>query len=290
MNRRITEGRAALRQAAADPATAGAATKPPTMIAPLHDPARLESAASKRAGDAASRLVIALEAVWAEIRRRHPDVPAVIVTVGAGSIGARPGASRVRRALNYAVDRREITRLAGGPDLAQPTCQLLPPGFPNYRPSCPYTLHPSPGGGWSAPDLERARRLIEQSGTKGTPVSPRRRDPLLVGLVADHVEALVEVDVDLGAVGARHLDLVGALLVAGLGPGDLAAAGVLQRGGLGAVERLAADRLLGSRRRRRRRRRRRWPRRRRPAPRSAAPAMTAPLSLSLIVSRLLVSG
>ncbi|MDA0169449.1 ABC transporter substrate-binding protein [Solirubrobacter taibaiensis] len=78
---------------------------------------------------------------------------------------------RVRRALNYAVDRREITRLAGGPDLAQPTCQLLPPGFPNYKPSCPYTLNPSPGGGWSAPDIERARRLIEQSGTKGTKVT-----------------------------------------------------------------------------------------------------------------------
>ena len=78
---------------------------------------------------------------------------------------------RVRRALNYAVDRREIARLAGGPDLAQPTCQLLPPGFPNYRPSCPYTVHPSPGGGWSGPDIERARRLIEQSGTKGTKVT-----------------------------------------------------------------------------------------------------------------------
>lgn len=38
-------------------------------------------------------------------------------------------------------------------------------------PSCPYTLHPGPGGGWSAPDLERARRLIERSGTKGTSVT-----------------------------------------------------------------------------------------------------------------------
>jgi peptide/nickel transport system substrate-binding protein len=78
---------------------------------------------------------------------------------------------RVRRAINYAVDRRAITGLAGGADLAQPTCQLLPPGFPNYTPSCPYTLHPDPGGGWSAPDLERARRLIEQSGTKGARVT-----------------------------------------------------------------------------------------------------------------------
>jgi peptide/nickel transport system substrate-binding protein len=78
---------------------------------------------------------------------------------------------RVRRALNYAVDRRAIAELAGGPDLAQPTCQLLPPGFPNYTPSCPYTQHPGAGGGWSAPDLERARRLIKQSGTAGMRVT-----------------------------------------------------------------------------------------------------------------------
>jgi len=78
---------------------------------------------------------------------------------------------RVRRAINYAVDRRRIAQLAGGPDLAQPTCQLLPPGFPTYRPSCRYTLNPDAGGGWSAPDLPRGRRLIDQSGTAGMRVT-----------------------------------------------------------------------------------------------------------------------
>lgn len=38
---------------------------------------------------------MALEAVWAQIRRRHPDVPHVVVTFGAGSIGARPGVLRL---------------------------------------------------------------------------------------------------------------------------------------------------------------------------------------------------
>ncbi|MCQ7029875.1 ABC transporter substrate-binding protein, partial [Escherichia coli] len=76
----------------------------------------------------------------------------------------------VRRALNYAVDRRAVADLTGGPDLADPTCQILPPGFPNYAPTCRYTLDPDPGGAWTAPDLARARRLIAQSGTAGMEV------------------------------------------------------------------------------------------------------------------------
>jgi peptide/nickel transport system substrate-binding protein len=79
--------------------------------------------------------------------------------------------TRVRRAINYAVDRRAIAELAGGPDLAQPTCQILPPGFPSYVPSCPYTITPGPGGGWIAPDLARAQRLIRNSGTRGMAVT-----------------------------------------------------------------------------------------------------------------------
>jgi YVTN family beta-propeller protein len=78
---------------------------------------------------------------------------------------------RVRQAVNYAVDRRKIAELAGGPELAQPTCQILPRGFPSYEPQCRYTITPDPGGGWIAPDVDRARRLIAQSGTAGMPVA-----------------------------------------------------------------------------------------------------------------------
>jgi peptide/nickel transport system substrate-binding protein len=73
----------------------------------------------------------------------------------------------VRRALELAVDRRAIMRLAGGPKLARPTCQILPPSFPGYRPLCPYTTDPTPAGIWRAPDLGRARQLIAGSGTRG---------------------------------------------------------------------------------------------------------------------------
>ena len=77
---------------------------------------------------------------------------------------------RVRQALNLAVDRGRVVDLTGGPESATPTCQLLPPGLPSYRPVCPFTAAPSPAGGWTAPDPARARRLVEESGARGTPV------------------------------------------------------------------------------------------------------------------------
>ncbi|MBA3736692.1 MAG: hypothetical protein H0W90_16140 [Actinobacteria bacterium] len=36
---------------------------------------------------------------------------------------------RVRRALNFATDRRKLVELWGGGELARPTCQVLPPGI-----------------------------------------------------------------------------------------------------------------------------------------------------------------
>jgi YVTN family beta-propeller protein len=75
------------------------------------------------------------------------------------------GDARVRRALNYAVDRTLVVRAAGGPLTARSTCQVLPPSFPGYRRYCPYPH-----------DLAKARRLVGASGTRGAPVvvwSPR---------------------------------------------------------------------------------------------------------------------
>jgi peptide/nickel transport system substrate-binding protein len=75
---------------------------------------------------------------------------------------------RVRQALNYAIDRRKIVRLYGGPVAATPICQPLAPGMPGYRRYCPYTAPPRRDGGWAAPDLARARRLVAVSGTRGS--------------------------------------------------------------------------------------------------------------------------
>ena len=78
--------------------------------------------------------------------------------------------ARVRRALNYAVDRRRMVELAGGSGVAGLTCQLIPPGLPGYAPTCPFTVTPTRGGGWTAPDLAHARHLVAASGTRGARV------------------------------------------------------------------------------------------------------------------------
>jgi YVTN family beta-propeller protein len=76
---------------------------------------------------------------------------------------------RVRRAINYAIDRAKIAALLG--QGRQPTCQILSVGLPGYRRYCPYTIDPNPAGTWHAPDLSQAERLVAASGTRGTPIT-----------------------------------------------------------------------------------------------------------------------
>ncbi len=76
---------------------------------------------------------------------------------------------RVRRALNFALDRAALAKLFGGPRLAVPTCQTLPPRLPGYVLYCPYTRNPGPA--WSAPDPAQARALVAASGTAGQRVT-----------------------------------------------------------------------------------------------------------------------
>ena len=80
---------------------------------------------------------------------------------------------RVRRAVNFATDRARIVELEGGPEVALATCQILPTAFPGHEPFCPYTAAHKAGGGWTAPDMERARRLVRQSGRAGERVVVR---------------------------------------------------------------------------------------------------------------------
>jgi YVTN family beta-propeller protein len=77
---------------------------------------------------------------------------------------------RARRAVNYALDRSKVVRLAGGPESVRPTCQVLPPNFPGHSAYCPYTLDPGPRSAWTAPDVLKAMRLVRASGTAGAAV------------------------------------------------------------------------------------------------------------------------
>jgi peptide/nickel transport system substrate-binding protein len=77
---------------------------------------------------------------------------------------------RLRQAVNWAIDRAHTAELLGDATTRPPACQILPPGFQGYVPFCPYTLEPN-AGTWSAPNQERARSLIEESGAAGMRVT-----------------------------------------------------------------------------------------------------------------------
>ena len=118
---------------------------------------------------------------------------------------------RVRQALNYAIDRRTIVRLYGGPAFATATCQVITPGLPGYRRYCPYTLHPRADGAYTGPNLARARRLVAESGTSGERVD-------LWGVGSAYVPAAVPGYVAgvLRALGYRvHLHLISFASVTG---------------------------------------------------------------------------
>jgi peptide/nickel transport system substrate-binding protein len=80
-----------------------------------------------------------------------------------------------RQAVNLALDRRALARLASG--FLQPGCYFLPQGIAGHPATpCPY------GNPNQAPDVAKAKALVQQAGLAGTPVtvwgesrSPRRQ-------------------------------------------------------------------------------------------------------------------
>jgi peptide/nickel transport system substrate-binding protein len=76
---------------------------------------------------------------------------------------------QARQAINYAANRTAYIKIYGGPSLAVPTCQILPPNFPSYAPYCPYTAGSSHTK-WTGPDLAKAKQLVQQSHTAGMKV------------------------------------------------------------------------------------------------------------------------
>jgi peptide/nickel transport system substrate-binding protein len=96
---------------------------------------------------------------------------------------------KARQAVNYAIDRNALVKIFGGPKLAQPSCQVLPPGFPGNKPYCPYTK--KPGTTWSAPDVDKAKQLVEASGTKGAKVTVLSSDDEVNKAVAVYLQSVL---------------------------------------------------------------------------------------------------
>jgi peptide/nickel transport system substrate-binding protein len=94
-----------------------------------------------------------------------------------------------RQAINWAVDRSAMVQLYGGPNLAQPVCTILPPGFPGHEDTCDYTK----GGGttWSAPDLDKAKQLVQQSGTAGQEVGVVVQDDEVNKAMGEYLQSLL---------------------------------------------------------------------------------------------------
>jgi peptide/nickel transport system substrate-binding protein len=100
---------------------------------------------------------------------------------------------QARQAINWAVDRNALVRLYGGPNLAQPACTVLPPDFPGHVDSCDYTK----GGGttWSAADLDKAKQLVQASGTAGQEVGIVVQDDEVNKAIGEYLQSLLN---DLG--------------------------------------------------------------------------------------------
>jgi peptide/nickel transport system substrate-binding protein len=96
---------------------------------------------------------------------------------------------QARQAINWAVDRNALVRLYGGTNLAQPACTILPPGLPGHADFCDYTA----GGGtkWTAPDLAKAKQLVQQSGTAGQEVGIVVQDDEVNKSIGEYLQSVL---------------------------------------------------------------------------------------------------
>jgi peptide/nickel transport system substrate-binding protein len=88
---------------------------------------------------------------------------------------------RVRQAVNYAINRQALVRIYGG--LANPTENILPPTYPQYK---KHTLYPY--------NLKKAKQLIAAAGVKGMSLTvwnhDRGQDPKATAYLTDVLNSL----------------------------------------------------------------------------------------------------
>jgi peptide/nickel transport system substrate-binding protein len=102
---------------------------------------------------------------------------------------------QARQAINWAANRSAYVKIAGGPSLAVPACQILPPNFPSYTPYCPYTTGSQTV--WSGSDLSKAKALVKASGTLGAKVVVNGTNDQVGKQLAEQMAA------DLNAIGYK---------------------------------------------------------------------------------------
>ena len=97
---------------------------------------------------------------------------------------------KARQAVNYAIDRNATVKQFGGKVLAQPVCQVLPPKFPGHEPYCPYTKNPG-GGKYNGPDMAMAKKLMEESGQIGQPVTIISEDSAVSKSIGTYLQSVL---------------------------------------------------------------------------------------------------
>ncbi len=81
---------------------------------------------------------------------------------------------KARQAVNYAMGRKAMVIFYGGSALARPLCDMIPSAIQGHVELCPYSAGADfghPAARWQAPDLERAKALVRESGTAGQKVT-----------------------------------------------------------------------------------------------------------------------
>jgi peptide/nickel transport system substrate-binding protein len=96
---------------------------------------------------------------------------------------------KARQAVNFAIDRNAMVKLYGGVNLASASCQNLPPMLAGYEPYCPYTKNP--GTKWTAPDIDKARALVKESGTAGQKVTVVTEDTAIGKMLGTYVQSVL---------------------------------------------------------------------------------------------------
>lgn len=98
---------------------------------------------------------------------------------------------KARQAVNFAINRNAVVKLWGGPQVATPTCQVLPAIMPGGSPTyCPYTSG-SNTTKWSGPDLAKAKALVAASHTAGDKVSVYTETVEPVKSIGEYIQSVM---------------------------------------------------------------------------------------------------